>query len=126
VVQTLCFNVFTSPKICASMDAIRGGRVPPTFSDSGDIICYVPHMIPIGLVIQYIGFTPTCPPHILQQNCAHVCKGVCFLEPRFPVGLPAKIDNRVPASQVRFQQFRSIQRFCVEGSNKRSDRGGLW
>jgi len=20
---------------------------------------------------EYIGFTPTCPPHILQQNCAH-------------------------------------------------------
>jgi len=20
----------------------------------------------------YIGFTPSCPPHILQQNCAHV------------------------------------------------------
>jgi len=22
--------------------------------------------------IDYIGFTPSCPPHILQQNCAHV------------------------------------------------------
>jgi len=20
---------------------------------------------------EYIGFTPSCPPHILQQNCAH-------------------------------------------------------
>jgi len=43
----------------------------------------------------------------------------------FPVVLPAKIDNPVPASQVRFQQFRVIRRFCVEGSNKRSDRGAL-
>jgi len=39
--------------------------------------------------------------------------------------LPAKIDNPVPVSQVRFQQFRAIERFCVEGSNKRGDRGAL-
>ena len=43
----------------------------------------------------------------------------------FPVGLPAKINNPVPASQVRFEQFRVIERFCAEGSNKRSDRGAL-
>jgi len=43
----------------------------------------------------------------------------------FPVGLPAKIASPVPTSQVRFQQFRAIERFCVEGSNKRSDRGAL-
>jgi len=43
----------------------------------------------------------------------------------FPVVLPAKIDNPVPTSQVRFQQFRVIERFCVEGSNKPSDRGAL-
>jgi len=43
----------------------------------------------------------------------------------FPLDLPAKVDNPVPASQVRFQQFRVIERFCVEGSNKRSDRGAL-
>jgi len=36
----------------------------------------------------------------------------------FPVGLPAKINNPVQASQVRFQQFRVIERFCVERSNK--------
>jgi len=41
------------------------------------------------------------------------------------VGLLAKIDNPVPASQVRFQQFRVIERFCVQGSSKRSDRGAL-
>jgi len=38
------------------------------------------------------------------------------------VGLPVAINNPVPASQVGFQQFRAIQHFCVEGSNKRSDR----
>jgi len=43
----------------------------------------------------------------------------------FPVGLPAKIDTPVPASEVQFQQFRVIGRLCVEGSNKRSDRGAL-
>jgi len=37
----------------------------------------------------------------------------------------AKINNPVPATQVRFQQFPAIERFCVEGSNKRSDRGQL-
>ena len=39
------------------------------------------------------------------------------------VGLPVAVNNPVPASQVRLQQFRVIERFCVEGSNKRSDRG---
>jgi len=39
--------------------------------------------------------------------------------------LPAKINNPVPASQVRFQQFRVMERICGEGSNKRSDRGAL-
>jgi len=48
---------------------------------------------------------------------------VNYLTMTFPVGLPAKIGDPVPASQVRFQQFRAIERFCVEGSNKRSDRG---
>jgi len=39
------------------------------------------------------------------------------------VGLPVAINNPVSASQVGYQQFRAIERFCVEGSNKRSDRG---
>jgi len=39
------------------------------------------------------------------------------------VGLPMTVNNPVPASQVGFQKFRAIQRFCVEGSKKRSDRG---
>jgi len=44
----------------------------------------------------------------------------------FPVCLPAKIDNLVPTSQERFQKFRVIKRFCVEGSNKRNDCGALY
>jgi len=48
---------------------------------------------------------------------------VTYLTMTFPVGLPAKIVNPVPASQVRFQQFCVIERHCVEGSKKRSDRG---
>jgi len=44
----------------------------------------------------------------------------------FSVGLPVVINNPdIPASQVRFQQFRVIERFSVEGINKRSDRGAL-
>ena len=39
------------------------------------------------------------------------------------VGLPEAVNKPVPPSQVGFQQFRAIERFCVEGSNKRSDRG---
>jgi len=36
----------------------------------------------------------------------------------FSVGLPAKINYPVPASQqVRFQPLRVIERFCVETSN---------
>ena len=49
---------------------------------------------------------------------------VKYLTMAFPLGLLAKIDNPVPASQVRFQQFRVVeQSFCVKDSNKRSDRG---
>jgi len=43
----------------------------------------------------------------------------------FPVGWPAKFDDPVPASQVNFQQSLFLERFCVKGSNKRSDRGSL-
>jgi len=32
----------------------------------------------------YIGFTPSCPPYILQQNCAH---DVRILQPWFAKGL---------------------------------------
>jgi len=48
-----------------------------------------------------------------------------YLTMTFPYGLPAKINNPVPASQARFEQFRVIERFCVESSNKHSDRGAL-
>ena len=39
------------------------------------------------------------------------------------VGLPAAVNNPVPASQVGIQQFLAISCFWMEGSNKRSDRG---
>ena len=49
-----------------------------------------------------------------------------YLTNLFSVGLPLEINNPVPASQVRFQEFRVIESFCVEGSNKHSDRGTLY
>jgi len=45
-----------------------------------------------------------------------------YLTVTFSVGLPAKMNNHVPASPVRFQHFRVIERFRVVSSNKRSDR----
>jgi len=50
---------------------------------------------------------------------------VKYLIVTFPIGSPAKIDNLVLASQVRFQPFHVIERFCIKGSNKRSDHGAL-
>jgi len=38
-------------------------------------------------------------------------------------GLLVAVNNPLLASQVGFQQFRAIERFCVEGSNKHSYRG---
>jgi len=43
----------------------------------------------------------------------------------FAVGLPGKIKNPVPASQVGFQQIRVIEHFFVKGSNKCSACGAL-
>jgi len=51
---------------------------------------------------------------------------VKYLTKTFSVDLPPKINNPVPAIQVRFQQFCVTERFCVEGSNKRNDCGALW
>jgi len=50
---------------------------------------------------------------------------VKYLTMTFSVGLPAKIDNPVPASLGRFQRFRAIHRFFGEGNNKRSNREAL-
>jgi len=63
----------------------------------------------------------------LKKNSIDLNNTVCvkYLTMTFLVGLPAKIDNPVHDSQVRFQQFRVIERFCVESSNKHSDRGTL-
>jgi len=54
------------------MGAIRWGtrgRAPHLVSDSGDIICYVPHIFSLGFVMYW--FHTNLFPHILQQNCAH-------------------------------------------------------
>jgi len=40
-------------------------------------------------------------------------------------GSPVEINNRVPASQARFPQFRGNERFCVKNSKKRSYHGVL-
>jgi len=42
----------------------------------------------------------------------------------FSDDLPVEINN-ILASKKRYQQFRLIERFCVEGSKKRRDRGEL-
>ena len=43
---------------------------------------------------------------------------VKYLTLTFSVGLPAKMNYLVPASQqVRFQPLRVIENFCVESSN---------
>jgi len=55
-------------------------------------------------------------------------QAICFakyLKRGVGAGLPVEVNNPVSASQVRFQQLRVIERFCIEGSNKRSDRGAL-
>jgi len=43
----------------------------------------------------------------------------------FSDDLPVEINNIFLASKKRYQQFRLIERFCVEGSKKRRDRGEL-
>jgi len=82
-------------------------------------------------------------PHVLYRCSVFVFsntgkkKQMWFLKKRRPwvllnisivansVGLPVAVNNPVPASQAGFQQFRAIQHFCVEGSNKRSDAWAL-
>jgi len=60
---------------------------------------------------------------IIKKKRSHV---FCQILNRDVFGwFPAKINNLVPASQARFPQFRVIKRFCIEGSNKRSDHGAL-
>jgi len=51
---------------------------------------------------------------------------VKYLTVTFSLGLPAKIENLLPARQVRFHQFHVVERVCVEGSNNRSDREALY
>jgi len=60
----------------------------------------------------------------ILQNKKAMCL-VKYLTAAIPVGSPVHIKNPVPASQSRFPQFRVTEGFCVEGSNKRNDRGAL-
>jgi len=53
---------------------------------------------------------------------------MCFVKNltlTFLIGSPVEINNRVPGSQAPFPQFRVIERFFVESTNKRGDRGAL-
>jgi len=53
---------------------------------------------------------------------------MCFvknLTVTFLGGSPVE-NSRAPASQARIPQFRVIERFCVESSNKRGDRRALY
>jgi len=53
---------------------------------------------------------------------------MCFaknLTVMFLIGSPFEINNRVPASHARITVVPVIERFCVESSNKHSDRGAL-
>jgi len=43
----------------------------------------------------------------------------------FSVGSSTEIKNPYFGSHAWFPQFRVDERFCIEGSNKRSDRGEL-
>jgi len=49
-----------------------------------------------------------------------------YVTETFSVGLPVEIKNPISASHGQLQQFRVIERFCVESSNNRSDRWALW
>jgi len=53
----------------------------------------------------------------MGMTCVAICL-IKYLTLTFSAGLPAKFNNSVPASQVRFQQFPVIDRFCVEGSKQ--------
>jgi len=101
----------------------RGKRVA-TWSSRCALKSLCHHAYYIGAVCLFLLF--------LTQIRKHRCDSYKKLRPSvvsnistvaISVGLPEAVNNPVPASHARFQQFRAIKRFCVEGSNKRSDRG---
>jgi len=75
-------------------------------------------------------FNVFLPPHICAACLFYKKRRPCVLSNiltvAFSTYFPVEIHNPVPASQVRFPQFRVSERFCVEGSNTYSDRGALW
>jgi len=63
--------------------------------------------------------------HIRQNRCdSYKKRKPCVLSNisivAISVGSPVAVNKAVSASQIGFQQFRAIERFCVEGSNKRN------
>ena len=59
-------NIGTKPYIpWAQLGGGHGGCAPPTFSDSGDIICYLPHIF-LGLVIYWF-HTKLSPSHFATK-----------------------------------------------------------
>jgi len=56
-------------------------------------------------------------------NSTQATHFIKYLSNTFLAGSPVEINNCVPTSQARYPQFRVTERFCVESSNKRSDRG---
>ena len=58
------------------------------------------------------------PPHICAVCLFYEKRRLCVLSNiltvAFPDGLPVEINNPVPASQVRFQKFRIIERSFIE------------
>ena len=54
----------------------------------------------------YIGFTLSCPPHILQQNCAHDCDGSITIMWNLNVFIN---DFPLPCRQVKNQFFQDIR-----------------
>jgi len=64
-----CFLLHFILYAWAQLGGEHGGRAPPTFSDSGDIICQFPTFFSLGFAIYW--FHTKLSPHILQQNCAY-------------------------------------------------------
>ena len=85
-------------------------------------------------VVLTLSFKVFLPPHILyrtqirKNRCdSYKKRRPCVLSNisimTISVGLHVAVNNPGLGSLVWFQQYRAIERFCAEGSNKRSDRG---
>jgi len=77
----------------------------------------------------YIGFTSSCPPHILQQNCAHGNKSCKSLGSRPKRSMKPCYTNRIPCIPPRvrtclflswdnMRPFPTQQDFCTVGQKR--------